>query len=176
LNTASIPQTSPLEAYLSIERLIYHIVFKFQKSHGGDFDDLFQEANLIFLQSYSSFNHSLSALSTYAWTCVWRGLSEYHRKEKKQKAIRPYNESILESGYYHRFSLYILTESMSNDAKDLVTLILDPPNDIKEKTLKNGTKPYDLASIVKKHLNYKLGWTGKRIRETFEEIKEILCT
>jgi len=62
--------------------LIRKIAWDFHKSTGLDWNDLFQEAVLAYLESLDNYDKERGALSTYIWKCLESRLKTYLKEER----------------------------------------------------------------------------------------------
>ncbi len=62
------------ETYDNVKYLIFKIVWKFKGRYGGNFEELLAEANLLYILAYDTHDETLSALSTWLYTKIWKGL------------------------------------------------------------------------------------------------------
>lgn len=64
--------------------LLRELAWSFHKSTGLDWDDLFQEAALAYLEAYKGYDKSKGKVTTYMWHVITSRLIDYVRREKKQ--------------------------------------------------------------------------------------------
>ena len=66
----------------------------------------------------------------------------------------------------------MLTE-LSEDAKMVVSLVLQPPAELYYESVRRGDKPRNLRSALRDYL-HAIGWGLERVAESFSEIKDVL--
>jgi hypothetical protein len=172
--------------YYDLEDMINKIVWRFYKIYGGEFDDWKSEAHLIFMKAYNSHNNSQSNFITWLYIRLYAGLKDYYKNfisKSLPSAICRDGFDILsvQSSVMHPFFTMIdLMDELKYDAKTLVELIIDMPEDLRQEDLKICESKYYRGNYAK-HMkiwlkNYlrKVGWTHRRITETFIEIGEVI--
>lgn len=82
--------------------LIRKVAWSFHETTGLDWDDLFQEAALAYLEAMKTYDSRKGKVSTYAWNCIVSRLRNYLREEKKwQEPLCDLEEAYTrETGYY----------------------------------------------------------------------------
>lgn len=171
------------ETYIDTENLINKIAWSFYDTYGGEFDEWKAEANYLFLLAYDSYKNGKSQFSTWLYLKVWFGLIKYMKTLRKQcSSIFPNtNASSIEfvkkelpnkTTQTYLFSPLEMLDGLNTDSKTIIRLILQP-KEITNK-IKTGPHPCHVKKAIKKYLN-NLGWTSRRIKESFKEIKEVLC-
>ena len=177
--SATITLDATTETYWDIKNLIFDTVWKFQQRYGGDFDEMVAEANLIYIQAFLSHNPNKSQFSTWLRFILWKGLIDFKRfirEENKHIKIEHFEE--IENFYSYPAPLYIpfwdLVSGLSDDAKTIVQLILEPPEIMQSAALKKGTAPCNVKRALRIHLSYILGWSANQIKESFAEITAVI--
>ncbi len=167
------------EVYIDVEDLIYSTVWNFKARYGGDFDELKAEANLIYVLVFDSHNESKGAFSTWLYFCIWKGLldflNEVRKKDRCGVVFHNLNKAKNSVKIPTTFHLFEVLEEVGQDAKTIIKLTLYPPEGITEEDLKRGCSACKTRIRLKVWLRYRLGWSQKRIRETFREIRRVLC-
>lgn len=163
----------PLEELHKVaEPEIRKVVAWFKSQHGGDFDELLQEAELIFVDYY---RHCTSELfeERYKQVIRWR-LLDNAKKIAKEHARRS-GADLLTIPEPRHFDLPRFIEDLSEDAAEVATLVINPPQDvIHAARLKRGEHDTrSLRGAVYDFL-YDIGWAASRIAESIKEIREAL--
>ena len=84
--------------------LIRKIAWSFHKSTGLDWDDLFQEAALAYLEALQSYDKRKGKLSTHAWHCIVSRLKNYWKKEREwQEPLLDIEEALPQETNYYSF-------------------------------------------------------------------------
>ncbi len=179
MESAIITLDATTETYRDIRNLIFDTVWKFQKQYGGDFDEMVAEANLIYMKCFISHNPNKSRFSTWLRFHLWKGLIDFKRfirEENKYVRIERFEE--IENFHLYPAPSYIplwdLVSELSNDAKTIVSLILEPPGIMQSAALRKGTAPCNIKRALQIHLSYILGWSANQIKDSFQEITTVL--
>ncbi len=175
----SIVQDALTETYSDTERLIVKIAHDFHRKYGntyGTVEELISIGNESFMKAYNS-DKGKSSFVTWLFIQVTHGiLDEIRRRTKRQKRL-PESTNGLDSVSYSaalaqpplKFFLHEFLDELTDDAKLVVELVLDTPNDLLEIMREdNGNRKKASASIRQYLLG--CGWTVKRIMESFAEI------
>lgn len=185
--TLTLPTNCPItDTYRDVEYLIHHICHLFKEKHGGDFDDLLDVANQVFMDVYRGFREGSAPFTSYLSTCVYRRLLDEKRRSMRIKTI-----SISGSGRKNDYEegrgdiqledkstptsspLNDLLDGLSEDAKVIVSLVLETPPEIAKIIEGKGGHPKNVRSTIRQHLT-EMGWAYTRIAESFQEIGQVL--
>jgi len=170
---ATLSQDAIAETYNDMQGLISKAAWKFYEKYGGDFEEWRAEANLTFIQTYNSHRKNKAQLSTWLYFCIWKSLLSYSRILYKQNQVIATEDNIienLEDNKKRSFSSLELFDGIGDDTKTLIYLIWNLPHDL---PISNGNNPCHMKVALRNYL-LSAGWTWKRIRESFEEITEII--
>jgi len=192
--TTTIITPPIVDTYLDVERLIYYVCNKFKKRYGGDIEEMIGEANIIYMKVYKIWKPTGGmSFTSLLCTCVYRKLTDIHRMSiRKSKIwgtsldglpfygkktsrteyenIRSINDmGVMEDKSLSPFDI----EEFTNDAKTIIQLILDEPEEIKTKVEQKGNQYRNWRSVVRTYLK-EIDWTARRISESFEEIRSSL--
>ena len=148
--------------YLSLRNMLAKLVLKIQHRHGGDFDDLMSEANLLFVRACHTHDSSKSRLITWVYTKVWYGLLDHVRAVAKHQQWDC--EDLDQVADKPRFNVQDLLREVSGDAADIIRLIVDDDG-------RDAAR--EKRSAVVQHL-LSIGWAADRIIESFREIRDAL--
>lgn len=165
------------ETYKDVERLIIQIVWRFWRTYGGDLDDLMGQANLIFIAALDSYNSNRrTKLSTWIAFKIKRGLYDYMRQGNGYKPTTRIDDDFVEKfpATNKNFSVMELLDEMEQDAYIVLQLFLETPRDVMVNILNKNGRIDHVQSAVQNRLRNRLrqmGWTVKRIRKAFEELK-----
>ena len=164
------------ETYWDIRNLIFDTVWKFQQQYGGDFDEMVAESNLIYMKCFISYNPDKSQFSTWLCKKIRGGLFDrFIRKENKYRMEKHFEDS----EWYQiqapvRSTFLKLLNELSDDTKTIIDLLMEPTNDLQTALLKKKTVRYNRKQALKIYLTSVLGWTNRRVKESFQEIVEVL--
>ena len=178
---ATINKWAIAETYLDVQLLIKKQCNKYHSRYGGDFYDWLSEANYIFMEAYYSFDESAGAcFSTYLYWLLDKRLIELIRRPARKSRVRKikvhYVENVGERGCPPMKLIDRLKIELSEDANEIVDLIMDVPMDIKLAMLeprKQQTKASKFKECLVEFLQ-DVGWSVSEISKSFEEIKECL--
>jgi RNA polymerase sigma factor (sigma-70 family) len=160
--------------------LIKKIADSFSVTTKEEFDDLFQEGALAYLEALKTYDPTKGQLTTYMWYCIHNRLTNYLKEqEKERECIIPLEyfevisdpdsqekeyRNILEELYEEQPSYYF--ENMSKEAQKLADVVL-----------KDST---DFLFLNKKELKEKVrtqmteqGWSLMTIFKSFRELQTI---
>lgn len=79
--------------------LIRKVAWSFHQTTKLDWDDLFQESAIAYLEALQTYNKKKGQLSTYAWHCMVSRLRNYWRTENEYQTPLCDIESIFGKGY-----------------------------------------------------------------------------
>jgi RNA polymerase sigma factor (sigma-70 family) len=163
------------ETYQDVERLIWDVVHKFYAKHGpqyGDRQELFSEACIGFMIAYRVYNPAKGSFPTYVRMVANHTLLEHMRNETKRR-VRLDTTSELEPVDTHpTFSVAEFLDEVSEDAKTIVMLILDTPNDLLH-AMQHEQEEYGVKYLLRQYLSG-MGWAAERITQCFAEIAHAL--
>jgi len=161
------------ETYQDIQNLIYDTVWKFKRANGGDFDDMISTANVIYMEAFFSYDASRASFSTWLHTKVWKGLLEYQR----QTLMRSWQQTGIDLKDMPTPSVIPFCEllsELSRDARTIVELILELPDNVEQEALSKGTHPCHIRAALRLYLQTFLGWSEAHVVQTFQEIAEVI--
>lgn len=139
--------------------LIRKIAWSFHDSTREDWDDLFQEASLAYLEGLEKYNPSRGRISTFMWRHVSNHLMNYLKEEQKHQACSldeiSVGSPIKSNGYM---------ESLSEDAQTIARIILLKP--CKYSMLKPKAARWEIKRQLKRR-----GWSWLKIRTAIWRLK-----
>ena len=167
------------ETYIDMKGFISGTAYRFWIIYGGDLDDLKSQANLIFINAVDDFDSSKGTkLSTWIVYKIQKRLLDYMRN-----GYLPTHTSIdelfdeIESKPNENFSVMELLDELEQDAHIVLQLFLDTPREVILNIFEDKNFRLDhTGGKVRNRLRNRLrqmGWTIKRIRKAFEEIKSV---
>lgn len=171
------------DGFNKVRDLIFYQVHKFIRSYGGDFDDLFGDAQELFVIGHNQYLSGATATGMplkfdYATTIrfeVWYGLFDKMRVNLTHKRIVPcvpledYDIPVSQC----EFDTEEFIDGLSKDARTVADLVLNPPEDIFDVILEKGGTPRNYRSTIRAHLKAN-GWSSARVDAAFDEIKTVL--
>jgi len=178
--TMTLREDALTETYYDVEKLIYDICWKFKGIYGGDFEELAAEANLAYIKAFNKFDGSKGKFSTWLHFTIWKRLLNfrvnfthpvrYGRTIEYVEMIHP--ASMVHENTEHRF--VDLLDEVKADAQEIINLFLDIPEVVQVRAIEKGGRAQNLRTSMKEYARHTLGWTHARIRETFQELTELM--
>jgi len=159
--------------------LIRKIVWSYVNSNPGlEFDDLFSEACIAYLEAIGDYDSTKSKISTFIWTVISNQLNNVIRSEYNRMSVEVVTDEIERN--YKEFGtspeyLFLakeqvgeILEKMSPEAIAICNIILNE-NDVYLPV----DKPKNCRGVIFKLLRDR-GWSWGNIWKTFREIKEVV--
>ena len=155
--------------------LIRKIAWSFHKSTGLDWDDLFQEAALAYLEALQSYDKRKGKLSTHAWHCIVSRLKNYWKKEREwQEPLVDIEQALPQETNFYSFwqkipeSLHNPVSIILEGASEMDSYFLDvlPKEEKVEKRLAKTS-----ARITIKRLLRKAGYDSQEITGTIHTLE-----
>jgi RNA polymerase sigma factor (sigma-70 family) len=116
--------------------LVRQIAWSFHRTTGLEWDDLFQEAVLGYLEALKNYDPKKGKLTTYAWYCINSRLKNYIRLELK------YSDPIIsiENAGVHKLPApnHSLLDQISQEGQKVVDIILSCPEEFDGESPKNA--------------------------------------
>jgi hypothetical protein len=162
---------SVTDAYEAVRKLIYQTIRKFQLRHGGDWQEIESEANMIFVERiWPKWDPERSSLVTWTDRNLWINLLRWRNKEwRRTNRTEALNgdgdDASFDPTAKREFDPDRFLREASDSVREAVRIALDNPKDI--------TKFHSHKSWVMRLLR-ELGWTGEEIVRTFGEVREAL--
>jgi DNA-directed RNA polymerase specialized sigma24 family protein len=147
-----------------MEKLLRKIAWSFSMSTGLELDDLYQEANLAYLEALRTHNPAKGSISTHVWHCVHNHLKDYIDVELKHHVERIDDIEIT----YSNNSFW---DNFTKDVTEIVSIVLDKPLefDMPDWDVQR-CRQVDYQKQIKSKLSDILtgkGWSKNRICENF---------
>lgn len=161
-------------SYADTVGLLKFICRRFMRAYGGDFEELFAEANYYFIVAYDSFDPTRSSFSNWAARRVWYGLSRARQKEgAKASQISPDTDPDAIGRMPPGDPVKEIKGDLTGEARMVVNLILSAPPEIAELFERRGGRPIHYRAAIRYYLGRR-GWPPEKIRDIFAEIREVL--
>ena len=176
------------ESFKEIQNMLHKIVLSHYQTYGGDLDDLFSEAQEIFLLAHMRHDELKSSLNTWIYFIVSHGLKDYCRRESRRlhgcKNVSLENltsrnpTSILPvpiklEAKKKRKDLEVLLSQVGDDCKNIIYLILFPPQDFEEEASRQK-KPSQWKNFIREYLHFNMKWIINRTKKAFNELKRAM--
>jgi len=163
------------ESFEDVKLLVWDCVHKFHRKYGdlyGTREELFSEGCYGYTLAYNRYDHEKGTFPTYVRNMVNFKLMELLRTETKHRVRYNAVEDIETADRVHPFSLMEFLEEVSEDARAIVSLVLDTPRDLQRVVHKEGRK--DVKYTLRQYLDG-MGWEEERVENAFSEISTALC-
>jgi hypothetical protein len=188
--TISLSDAAVSQTYLENKHILDNLATHFHFKHGGDLDDLKGEADEYFMDAYKAFqdeviikNERTKEKDYYSPFPIYLRMKVAFRFLDKARSLatklRGYQQDF---GYdvewtadKKLFNLTVFMLDLSEDAKFVAWLALDPPKDV-EIVAKQNKGPDFGCNVRAGIVSYlsDIGWDRHRIWGAFEEIQETL--
>lgn len=159
------------ETFGDVDLLLWRIVHRFADRFGGDREELKAVANLAYMRAYNGYKRNGAKFSTYLYHVVWHEMLNHDERERR--AVPTVPDEVLrdaESRTEAEFDMVDFARGMSRDAKAVVGMVLDSPAEV-ALVLDGGRRR--MRSVLFDYLEG-IGWSLRRIAESFREIGEAL--
>jgi len=171
------------ETYTDMRGLVSEMAWRFWKAHGGDLDDLKAQANLIFIHAVDNYDSSRAALTNWIAYRIKKDLHRYlhngYVPEHRSIGIEHDDEVNFEfeSKSKENFSVMELLDEMEQDTRIVLCLFLNTPKEVilsifDDKKCRLDHTGGKMRNRLRNRLR-QMGWTIRRIKEAFEEIKSV---
>ena len=128
---ATVKKSITVEEALELfDKQIEQMVSKFARRFFFETDELRQEVAIIFLKKWDDRPEYLDG-PKFVSVCVYRGLIDYTTAQQKKRVSLPHQQ-VLERSYESTTRDSDLFLSLSDDAQDIVKLMLDAPAELVE--------------------------------------------
>ena len=178
----TISQHAITATYQEVQPIIWKQIHYFRQRfshHEATIDNLLSLANEIFMEVYHDFDprRGCPFYRRVSFRIWYRFLREFVQREAQQKHRRAGKTIVMDmtedkcSKPISQFILSEFTEDLTEDARAIVKLIIDTPDDLKHALRMDSPDPTGTAvkSGLRQYL-IGLGWTAKKIKKTFSEI------
>ena len=142
------------------------LAWKFQKTTGFEFNELYSEALLAYAEALHKFDTEKNTkFSTFAYVCIKSALINFVKKEciPGQRI----DSTVLERQATWDSPYWILKEQFTKDAQDVAKMLISHPYRYL------GNPPKMIRGLIREELREK-GWTYDRIYAATKNIKEVL--
>ena len=173
--TQPLPQDGFTETYQDLSHFVDGVVRKFVACYGGDFRELRQDADFLFMRAWVDHDkqkNQSQAFEPFLRNWVWYGLLDQHRTWLRRRHTLRYTNALPDMPEAPGLTNDFL-DGISQDAALVIQLCLETPAELEAAVAARGGHPRNLRSCVREYLA-KLGWAADRIRESFDEIRSVL--
>jgi RNA polymerase sigma factor (sigma-70 family) len=146
------------------EKILKKLAWSYSTTTGVEFDDLFQEACIAYLEALKTFDPQKSKLSTYVWHCVSAHLKNYIKLEK----IHMGQTSIEEPEVVNKPGLSVSNffDALSFEAQQIAKIIFE----------RSGFYTVADRETVSKKITQTMirrGWNEKKIQIGLQELQTV---
>ena len=177
-----------VQTYQDVELLLIEICNKFTRRYGAyDYDDMttpvkdtkmFADAKTIYLETFNGYDVNKGAnFTTYLHCKVWWGLMSIKRRIAQkigQHKTEALNGTDLAAGTTQSDRIRELLTSVSRDAQQVISICMDPPQEIADVIGRAVNNPQTIRKAVVNFLYHTLGWDCDRIDNTWNEVAAAL--
>jgi RNA polymerase sigma factor (sigma-70 family) len=143
------------------ELLIRKIAWSFSTSTGLEFDDLFQEASLAYLEALKTYDPDKGRITTHLWHCTHNRLKNYIKEQEKEKVL-----SIEDVEIGKTVNNIPFWEELNREAQEIAEVVLDSPKDFLN-------VPADEAQIQLTKIMLQKGWNWIKICSGIKNLRAI---
>lgn len=163
------------ENFLAVEKTLWEVVWNFWYRYEGDVEELKARANYFFIEADEAYDKKKTKgkYSSWIYYYVWWNLHNSLFRRKAKPLFEGLPEDCRTLYKKSKRSFYELMEDLGADAKTMVRIVLDDPEGLTKLDLQNGFSACQTRVHIKNYCK-KLGWTHRRIKETFKEIRRII--
>ncbi len=158
------------QTYYTVEKLIHRTTYYYSKKLKVNYEDLFCLAQEVFMKAQKAWKQNRTAnFKTYLNNALRRTFSRLPR------AIRPLHcpdHDFNTITTRERFDFNSLLENVSQDAKEMMKLAINPPLEVQWLSGRQHN-PNQVRNALKQFLR-NLGWSNRRIFQSFTEIQNAL--
>ncbi len=174
--------SSAWKEYPKYKNLINYIAF--HNSNSNDYQENKDQAVLFYVEAANKFDEGKNtSFKSFIGKTVRNELIDYNRKKrseiffqdmKKEEEDNP-EEWIVSNlaSPEHNLSFKEKLEGLSEEAKEVIKIVLESPREIWEFMDTMWGKEYDRTNLLE-YLKYEYGWGINKIWKIFNEIKSIL--
>jgi hypothetical protein len=155
-------------AWSKHEGLARTITWRVVREYGGDYEELFSESLVLFVQACKTWEKDKGSLSNWLAWKIYRGLQERKRTEARHKSITgPIADGeLLGSLFHHDKNIDLIWKDLSDDSRLVLHILFGM--DVKFRN----------TSLVRMSLRLKVqketGWGNHKVTNCFREIEAAL--
>lgn len=164
------------ESFLDVELLIKHTANKFVARYGGEVDEAIAHGNLMFVEAYDSWDRSRGKFTQWLYFLMWRTLLEQVRRQTmrnaRHKRVKFDEDGLCTESRAHW--LGDLLDGLSEDARTIVSMVLDTPMDLKIALAQRSVDSKQNTKGAFREVLQDMGWSKDQVYKAFDEIREAL--
>lgn len=188
--TATLHDKSFSETYDEMLPIIWNQIHEFKRrfrdtpANAITHEELLSSANETFVDTYYNYDHTRGPFFKRLSFQIWYNFLKEHVIKVNRRTVRENGcvnyVDMSEDPFptnQQRFNLLEFIDELTEDAKVVVRLILDTPEDLIIAMRNDTPRPgrQSTRANLKQYL-HGMNWDGRRIRETFSEITTTLST
>ena len=158
-----------------LEGAIRSFIYKHRMNMARHYDEMYSDALSSFMDAFEHYDENTGKMpfAQYLRFIVTHRLIDHiirpgkKRSDKESRVVNKKDKAPRE------FQFQDLLDSLTPDGQELAKLIIDSPRELSILIANKGCRPIDYRSTIRKHLR-EIGWTAKRIKQTFLEVKEVI--
>jgi len=168
---------NPEELYIEAKPILYSMLHKFIRRYGGDFEELLSLCHLHFMEivrkTRSPYQKEKgSQFTTWLRLVLWYKLQNDREKEILTSCKNLPPEEIGQKGKQEY--LTDLKDSLSQEAKSVLSLILNTPEELVEMIQQKGGYNKRVKKCLEDFLCLHYHWSRRKVQRVFREIQENL--
>ena len=168
----NIPQAAD-ETYEDVRKMIYKMANDAVHKHGGDFDEYVSAGHEAFMDAYVSYKpEHETAFSTWLWWKIRGAITGTIKKQYKWRERLDAQQAVEDVTHVDRFTLQAFTTDLSDDARTVVELLMQTPEEAIGLLHAKHTGRRTRTELFRKLRG--LRWTVLQIADSFREIREAL--
>ena len=158
--------TALVENYKDVQRLACSFAWRF----GYDPEDLTQEACLHFLRCWDRRPEGMPASNFIRCYINYRLMDVTSKGQKKKAFTNSETPELMGHSTGLGETLINLVESISEDARILLSIFTDTPAEVRN-LLRNKSPKTQPRTVVSKYVQKHYGWKSDRVRQTLAELE-----
>ncbi len=169
-NPKGRPKVNPEKNWPGVERMLYSMAWKTTERYGVPFEDCRSEVYYAFMKACWRFDPTrdakFSSFCCFIANCRLKSLIMNRAADNKEMPCVELNEDVIGYAPEQRSECMEMIEDLSEDAKEIVALLLEIPKDLVGKRM----SPRQLLRRVKQHLIEECGKDRDAINTAHKEL------
>jgi hypothetical protein len=165
------------ETYKDSTKTLTETVGAFQRRYGGDLAELRADADSMFMKAYDQEPAPHLTWEQHLRGWIWFGLFDLYRVRARRAVSTPIIHmefpQEIQAKKEEVWDEETFVAELTPDACTVLQLTLHTPKELHATAEEKGGSPRNVRSTLRKYLRG-LGWTTRRVTESFQEIKNAL--
>lgn len=153
------------------EGLVIGTAYKFYRNYGGDLQEITADAYYLFTDACQTYEEK-APLGYWIGVRVWWGLIDERKQKLRRRQREISTDSPPEQTYTEPLN-FDWWNGLSTDAREVVEVALNPPPDVM--CLRPVRTCKDISQYMIQRYLQDCGWTRRRVREAFKEVKQLVA-